>query len=422
MQKKLIALAIAALASGAASAQSNVTVYGVADASFESVSATGATNTGVSTAGVSLPSRSRISSNSSYIGFKGAEDLGNGLRAVFQIESQFAVDNATNNSSGNTSGIGTIATRDTYVGVASNDLGAVQLGFLSTPHRLISANYDVMPGSTGGAGYNALLGHINIGASRATNGTTANTFAGVSNTAVSNINAIFRTQGIGYNSPSFSGVSAALFYSPNENKPNSLAASGETNPSVWNAALKYDGGAFKAAYSVLTQYDSASTNAAGNRLLSQLLAGMYTIDNATTVSLMYNRNEQALDGNDNSSSPSLVKNAVWWLGVRHVMGAHELAASYAVANDGSVTNTGTNATPATADERGAKMIGLRYGYNFSKRTQAYAMYSKINNKANGIYDFGAGTALNNSQAASNTNAIGAGADPRAFGIGLRHSF
>ena len=39
MQKKVIALAVAALASSAAFAQTNVTIYGVADATFDSVKA-----------------------------------------------------------------------------------------------------------------------------------------------------------------------------------------------------------------------------------------------------------------------------------------------------------------------------------------------------------------------------------------------
>ena len=41
MQKKIIALAVAALASTAAFAQTNVTIYGVADASFDGRRAAG---------------------------------------------------------------------------------------------------------------------------------------------------------------------------------------------------------------------------------------------------------------------------------------------------------------------------------------------------------------------------------------------
>ena len=81
MQKKLIALAVAGLASTGAFAQANVTVYGVADATFDVVRASNVKD------GYDLGNTTRVSSNSSYIGFKGAEALGNGLTAVFQVES-----------------------------------------------------------------------------------------------------------------------------------------------------------------------------------------------------------------------------------------------------------------------------------------------------------------------------------------------
>jgi predicted porin len=41
-----------------------------------------------------LGNTTRVSTNSSYIGFKGAEALGNGLTAVFQLESGVGFDNA----------------------------------------------------------------------------------------------------------------------------------------------------------------------------------------------------------------------------------------------------------------------------------------------------------------------------------------
>jgi predicted porin len=82
MQKKLIALAVAGLASTGAFAQANVTVYGVADASFDVVRTSNAVN--------ELGNTTRVSTNSSLIGFKGAEALGNGLTAVFQSKAVLA--------------------------------------------------------------------------------------------------------------------------------------------------------------------------------------------------------------------------------------------------------------------------------------------------------------------------------------------
>ncbi len=85
MQKKIIALAVAGLVSGVAFAQSNVTVYGIADVAYEYSSSTNKKFSGINdgaTAGL----------NTSRIGFKGEEVLGNGLKAIFQMEYAAEID------------------------------------------------------------------------------------------------------------------------------------------------------------------------------------------------------------------------------------------------------------------------------------------------------------------------------------------
>lgn len=77
MQKKIIALAVAGLVSGAAFAQSNVTVYGIVDAYYAHSSASDANDiSSINGGGLS----------GSRLGFKGTEDLGNGLKALFVLE------------------------------------------------------------------------------------------------------------------------------------------------------------------------------------------------------------------------------------------------------------------------------------------------------------------------------------------------
>ena len=90
MKLKRITLAtLATLAAPAAAlAQSNVQIYGTLNADFESVKATGSS-------GTNFPSRNRVTSNSSNFGFRGTEDLGQGLRAFFQLESAVNFDNGT---------------------------------------------------------------------------------------------------------------------------------------------------------------------------------------------------------------------------------------------------------------------------------------------------------------------------------------
>ena len=100
MQKKLIALAIAGLASGAAFAQNNVTIYGVADV-------------GVEVGNYGDGAKFRVQSGQSAgsrLGFKGEEALGNGLSAIWTAEMGIAFDNGqltshtTNTASSATTG------------------------------------------------------------------------------------------------------------------------------------------------------------------------------------------------------------------------------------------------------------------------------------------------------------------------------
>ncbi|MBK8118055.1 MAG: porin [Sulfuritalea sp.] len=77
MQKKVIALAVAGLVSGSAFAQSNVTIYGLVDVGVTYVTADGKNSGWAIDNGLLSGSR---------LGFKGQEDLGNGLKAIFTLE------------------------------------------------------------------------------------------------------------------------------------------------------------------------------------------------------------------------------------------------------------------------------------------------------------------------------------------------
>ena len=87
MKKSLIALAVLA-ASGAAMAQSSVTLFGLVDAGVGRVSAGGTSVTGVTNSGLA----------SSRLGFRGEEDLGGGLKAGFWLEGQ--IDGDDGNAAG----------------------------------------------------------------------------------------------------------------------------------------------------------------------------------------------------------------------------------------------------------------------------------------------------------------------------------
>lgn len=95
--KKIVAISLV-LASGAAFAQSSVTIYGIADMNIASRKSadTGKRTTQVNSSGI----------YESRIGFKGSEDLGGGLKANFQLEQGIAMDTGSANGFSRQSWVG----------------------------------------------------------------------------------------------------------------------------------------------------------------------------------------------------------------------------------------------------------------------------------------------------------------------------
>ena len=94
MNKKLMAVAVAgALAAPAAvfAQASSVQIYGRLNAGIDQYQDKGASTPGSNGGG--LANRTRIFDSSSRLGFRGTEDLGNGLKAIFLIESGFMPQN-----------------------------------------------------------------------------------------------------------------------------------------------------------------------------------------------------------------------------------------------------------------------------------------------------------------------------------------
>lgn len=107
---------VAAIAAAPVLAQSNVTIYGVVDAYLQYGKGTGS-HTTLESGGLS----------GSRLGFKGTEDLGGGLKALFQIEHGLMLD------TGIASGGSTFWNRQAWVGL-SNEFGTVSLGRQYVPH------------------------------------------------------------------------------------------------------------------------------------------------------------------------------------------------------------------------------------------------------------------------------------------------
>ncbi len=129
MKKTLLAVAVAAALPAAAFAQTNVTLYGIADAGvgWNDTDGPGDSNTMVVNSGYQSTSR---------FGIRGTEDLGGGLKATFNIEAGVKWDTGDSDPAG-------FWQRRSVVGLAGG-FGEVRLGRDYTPGFSAAGTTDVM--------------------------------------------------------------------------------------------------------------------------------------------------------------------------------------------------------------------------------------------------------------------------------------
>lgn len=355
MQKKIIALAIAAAVSAPALADNaNVTIYGKVFMNVESVK----------NDKVVAPTKDnamRINSNASRLGIKGSEDVGGDLKAIYQFEVQMDANGNAGNGLGN-------GTRNSGVGMEGG-FGKFIVGIWDTPFKVAHNKIELFDNTTVFSALN-LIGRAN--------GNTANY-----NTRQKNM--------IQYWSPNFSGLQAAVSYSPDP------APTATADKNLLSMSATYD---MDAIY-VSGAYESRKDVVAGTTDGAMRLVGKYSLGDAwlgaTFENIKVNRTATV---NYSQKNLELVG--------QYKFGASKLALSYAKAGSTDVAKTG------------ATQVSLRYGFDFSKRTEFFAAYTSLKNDAatatagsGGTYNFNAGTTFGPSTA---------GASLTALGAGLIHSF
>lgn len=420
MKQQLIVLAIASV-SGATFAQSNVTIYGVADATFDVISVKGGATPSLK---ANTPSFSRVATNGSRLGFKGSESLGNSLTALFQFESDAKFDEG--------GALGTV--RDSFVGL-SGEFGKVTLGNLSGPSRSFASALDVNAGADGIGSNQAILGKVGgllAGTKLDGSGTFSAPRTAPTTTRSSGTAGLFDnrfTNAVAYVSPKFSGIQFSAQYAANENKDD--ASDAKINTAAYDLGLTYENGP---VYLGLTYADArwrnvddgtASVNTLSERWGDDFrshevrLGGKYDFGNAS-LRLIWSKNRTEADANTlplrvAATNGVDLKQTVWGVGgTFNVTANGKLIGQYYRANDlsGSIGNS-TNKLSDT----GAQFINVGYEHSLSKRTLLKVIYARISNDENagawnGGYDFG-----------KNGTGFG-GADRKISGIqaGVRHSF
>ncbi len=364
MKKTLIALAALSAIAGAAQAQSTVTLYGLVDADF------GAFTTNVVTAPGVIKSLSQTKINPEGLngnrwGLKGAEDLGGGLSAIFNLESGFTIDDGASAQGGLLFG------RRASVGLTGG-FGKVELGRSSSAYNDVAYDHAMMGGASKfdpSNANNSLSAAAITGAGNAVrafvatpNAANAALLATAAQPLMARTNAWFGFQervnnSIKYTTPTFSGVTASVMYGLGEDK----SATTDASKTV-SASIKYVNGPLlvSAGY----QSEGASTTAA----VAAAPAAVPTLDN-TLISIAYDfgvakvglgvsraqyKNVFALA---TPASPDMAAQNEYDLSVSVPIGAVTLSADYAVSN---------------GDDLGKSSgFGVQALYALSKRTTLY---------------------------------------------------
>ena len=226
----------------AISALKNIEFYGNLDISLDEATkgiAGKIANNGVDTPVGKVGWLPAISTNLSYLGLRGKHDLGNGLAAVMQLETQLdisATAGTSNNNSSNDSTVkGALTSRNSYIGL-TGDFGAIKVGKTDAPMKTSTARMNPFSGTIGD--YSAIIGNTG-GDNRVEFGTRLD-------------------HALWYESPKIQGFTFNALWSPGQNRSsdNSIQSIGESSCAGGNVpgsgALPYgcNDGSYGTAYSL----------------------------------------------------------------------------------------------------------------------------------------------------------------------------
>ena len=355
MKKTLLAAALLAGFAGAASAQSSVTLYGVADVgyTYQNIKAPG----GTSKSQFAMASGQQ---NGSRWGLKGVEDLGNGLKANFVYESGITL------NSGSSSNF----TRQSTFGLSSKSWGSIDLGRRTTPGTWAFSGIDPFGAAFGTAALDASMGaqfmrlsnmimytSPNISGFGAAIGYSSQTGlagrgVGIAKETAFSTSEKFRALSVGLRYANGPLLIAGMYdtYMPPSNSTKTTAAK------QWNLGATYD-------------LKVVKISAAYGQNIDGIVEGQSTINNA------------GLSGGDQNTGGGVLfaqgaRTSSWMLGLTApVGGASSVFASVQQMIPGGnfkeTIGSFSSATQTTAS--------LGYTYTMSKRTNLYAYYSYTNN-------------------------------------------
>jgi predicted porin len=387
-------LAVLAAASGAAMAQSSVTLFGIVDATYAVGRGSMSNKTRLTNSGL----------NSSRLGFRGTEDLGGGMAASFWLEAGLGNDdgqggntNSNNQASGTGDAVagrqGLTFNRRSTVSL-SGGFGEVRLGRDYTPQFWNLTVFD--PFGTNGVGTSQTLNGVSTTVTDPMDPKKPIKFgfgpAGFST-------GVRASNSIGYFLPgNLGGFYGQVQYYLGENSSSDKDAN--------QTSIKKDGSgagvrfgfangpiniALAASKTKYTSFVDLEKLIVKGNVQALNVGGEYDLG---VAKLMAQYNEDKL-----STTEGSIKGKGWLLGTTIPVGAGEIRAAYSVYKLPNFDEF----------EMQTNKFALGYTHNLSKRTAVYTTYARLKNK--GFSD----QALNSAQ-------TGLGKTSSGFDLGIRHSF
>ena len=326
MNKKIIAAAIAASTAlpMTASADNQVTVYGKVHLSVDYSDEFNGTNS---------DNELGVHNRNSRLGFKGHESLGNGIRAIWQAETNYDFAGGSANGAGGKGGFG--SARNTFIGLKSRNFGTITIGRHDTPYKRAAAKLDMFVDTS--ADYN-----INVG---------------FKDKRISNA--------VTYTSPKMSGVKImGAIYTPNDTETKDVNA--------YSIAVMYKGGPIFASLAYENGQDLS------------LAAGQPGLDEQK-IKLGLGFKMSGLKLN------AIIESVKDQSGIKGTKGdkadgeRYQVQASYSFGSNTIKGMLGFEDDDLSINgQTGRRRGAIGYDYNMSKRTRLYAIY--VDSYKHGGYD------------------------------------
>jgi predicted porin len=304
-----------------------------------------------------------LNSNSSRIGVKGSEDLGNRMKVGYLIEWTVDMDGDSSND---------LSTRNRAV-TLSGDWGTALAGKWDTPFKTVGRKLDLFGDKIGDTR------SLNSGA--------------LMDQRAPNV--------VAYVTPNMNGLSATVAYV--------WDVRGSGNPgddsdySAWSANAIYKNGPIMVAAAYSNYSDTIFGANAEDETLWRV-GGSYKFGDFKVLASYTDISDA--NGNDGKDTD------IWTVGAAYTMGNNTIKAQYGSRDE----YDDTKGAPGSGNETGADMWSVGIDHKMSKRTTVYAAYASTSND-----DFSTSTSWGGGHDKEG-NAPAAGNDADAFSVGIIHKF